>query len=328
MTKSVLDTTPFDFDMQADMLSSMLQEIFAGQASLNHDDIIRSRKIDVQQYVHLDKRRNGLSHASIRNCSFTRRRRHLLNGLPDHSLLVVLKGRVFVAHHDTTQIIGAGNMVVLDNHEPRTVRYENSRTTTYTMVSLGEAACGPDLLAQAERQQLNFAPGRFGPLLFQTVAGLTKLNSKQQADCTPFFYQIDNLCRIMMQDGKEVDVASGAEPLFAAIKQLVERGATDSGLTQVKAASLLGMSAKTVHRILQRHDTTFGQLLSQERVRTACDMLGATDLSNEEISHRVGYGSGMRFYRQFREQMHMTPGEYRENLQVGTLNKAPVPSLE
>jgi len=83
-------------------------------------------------------------------------------------------------------------------------------------------------------------------------------------------------------------------------------------------AKSLGVSysyfSRTFHTVLQK---SFSQYVLSRRLETAARMLGSTDLSVEEISYAVGFGSPSYFIARFREAKGMSPSRFRRALSGG-----------
>ena len=79
------------------------------------------------------------------------------------------------------------------------------------------------------------------------------------------------------------------------------------------ARSLTYSPAYLSRKVRQALGITFSQLLTDYRVRRACTLLLDTAMSQEEIARAVGYVDASHFIRKFKENLHVTPGEYRKN---------------
>ncbi len=79
------------------------------------------------------------------------------------------------------------------------------------------------------------------------------------------------------------------------------------------ADSLRYTPAYLSRKIKQTLGITFSQLLTDYRLRKACELLCDTDMLQEEIARAVGYEDSSYFIRKFKENLHLTPGEYRKN---------------
>ena len=56
------------------------------------------------------------------------------------------------------------------------------------------------------------------------------------------------------------------------------------------------------------------EYIKEKRIREAARLLVDSDLSNEEIMHRVGYADKKHFYKSFRDIYQETPAEYRKKI--------------
>ena len=78
-----------------------------------------------------------------------------------------------------------------------------------------------------------------------------------------------------------------------------------------EVASAMRMSPRTLRRKLALHGSSLSTLLGEERRAHAMALLRASDLSIEEMSEKLGYGSVQNFTRAFRHWTGATPAAYR-----------------
>lgn len=76
--------------------------------------------------------------------------------------------------------------------------------------------------------------------------------------------------------------------------------------------------SRAAHLVTQVCGRSFGQLLTDARVRTAAGLLTYTDLSVLEIAMRSGFGDVSNFHRRFRERLGISPLQYRKRGEVFT----------
>ena len=69
--------------------------------------------------------------------------------------------------------------------------------------------------------------------------------------------------------------------------------------------------SRAAHAVKEACGKTFVSLLNEERVRTAADLLRASELPVVEIAYRSGFGDLSHFHRTFKQLMRMTPRRYR-----------------
>jgi AraC-like DNA-binding protein len=108
-------------------------------------------------------------------------------------------------------------------------------------------------------------------------------------------------------------------------------------------ADRVGISTRQLERDFQAHQTSFVQLLREQRLKLACNLIELTKRNGREVSITdIAFASGFRdlsnFNRAFRTRFGMTPREYlrfsrcpvsRNGLPTNTLSSAvlPDPSL-
>lgn len=84
------------------------------------------------------------------------------------------------------------------------------------------------------------------------------------------------------------------------------------GIGQVSA--LFSMHSRTLARRLERHDTSFRELLEDARFECARQMLADTSLDLARISIALGYARPSVFIRSFRRWSGTTPAAWRDTL--------------
>jgi AraC-like DNA-binding protein len=99
------------------------------------------------------------------------------------------------------------------------------------------------------------------------------------------------------------------------IIQKIDNILTTAYMTSITAKSLsndLHVCEKQINRyILSQYSQTFLQRKTMIRINVACEMLTNTDISIAEISAKVGYTSINTFYSAFKNQIGITPNEFR-----------------
>ena len=87
---------------------------------------------------------------------------------------------------------------------------------------------------------------------------------------------------------------------------------TCSSLTGV--AEEIGMSPRSLQRLLMEQGTTFSQLLDSSRRQRAVQLLVKEDLSMSEIALMLGYSDPSNFGRAVRKWTGQSPRRWRESL--------------
>ena len=113
------------------------------------------------------------------------------------------------------------------------------------------------------------------------------------------------------QDGKPVHVGGLAPAQFRRTLDLMNAHA-ERELSLKMLADNVGLS---VYHFARAFKQTSGvspyRYVTQLRLSAACDLIKSTGHSITEIAHMVGYGDAGAFSRTFRNELGMTPREYR-----------------
>jgi AraC-like DNA-binding protein len=102
-----------------------------------------------------------------------------------------------------------------------------------------------------------------------------------------------------------------AEDIIAAVTQEIRTQMRGGPVSVGGVACALGMSVRTLQRMLQREGTDFRGMANLLRCEEAVALLGQTDLSVAAISLRLGYSSPANFARAFRAVTGSSPHERR-----------------
>jgi AraC-like DNA-binding protein len=123
------------------------------------------------------------------------------------------------------------------------------------------------------------------------------------ADPVALELALDRCERILGSLGDTPHVTARVRALF---------GADKGGLPSIEAvAQRLHVSARTLKRQLAAEETSFSQLVDEERRERALFLLGSPTLSLKGIADRLGYANLANFTRAFQRWTGKTPGEHR-----------------
>jgi len=82
----------------------------------------------------------------------------------------------------------------------------------------------------------------------------------------------------------------------------------------VDLAGVLGRSTRALQRALAREGASATRILRGLRVREACRLLSASELSLADIGYGCGFADQAHFQRQFRQATGLTPAVYRSEV--------------
>ena len=122
------------------------------------------------------------------------------------------------------------------------------------------------------------------------------------------------LLRFFQVDGqqKENNLPSPETQLTQTIDTYFEQHLSDSA-GETELAKKLHISRRQLIRVLKKHYAmTFREKLIQARMDRAAFLLRTTSLSVNQIGAEVGYDSESAFFKVFRKNHNLTPGQYRE----------------
>ena len=90
-------------------------------------------------------------------------------------------------------------------------------------------------------------------------------------------------------------------------------------ITEEHMAEKIGLSKRQLSRVLREiYRKSFREILIEERLNRASQLLLTTEQSVEEISSAVGYTSVSGFYSAFKNKFGQTAGKYRKNIKWNT----------
>jgi AraC family transcriptional activator of tynA and feaB len=109
--------------------------------------------------------------------------------------------------------------------------------------------------------------------------------------------------------------AGGGELLPLLRRQLeswIVNHLSDGAIRVQELAAAHNVAPRTVHRAFEATGDTVGSVVRKYRLAAARDDLVNTNLSIAAIAHRWGFCDASHLGREFRRQMSLSPGDYRE----------------
>ncbi len=103
--------------------------------------------------------------------------------------------------------------------------------------------------------------------------------------------------------------------LLQQVMRHVELYAHDPGMGAQRLAREFALSPRTLHQLFEMADTTLHGHVTRVRLARACALLrdpAHSHLSAVDVGLAVGFSDASTFYRRFRQQHGMTPGEWRQ----------------
>ena len=151
--------------------------------------------------------------------------------------------------------------------------------------------------------------------LFDSLEGELKSKREEWSDCARAYVSL-----LLITLGRYVNSAKKNIPIFppaeisavSRVLKTVEERYFDRELTLEAIARSLYTSKPRLSRLFKKlTGRSFSEYLRSYRIEQACRLLTETDLSVSEIVPRCGLSDVPTFYRNFSEQMKLTPSAYR-----------------
>lgn len=150
-----------------------------------------------------------------------------------------------------------------------------------------------------------------------------KINFKSYDD---LFYETLYFCRSCPYTEKAKEIAANIQQLldiceqqagthvtFVQIKQLIEESYCQPDFSIYELADKLKLSFSHTSNLVKKElNQNFSDYLWKLRLEKAKELLEQTDMSVDEISSAVGYISASSFRRKFKQEIGLTPSQFRE----------------
>lgn len=123
--------------------------------------------------------------------------------------------------------------------------------------------------------------------------------------------------RILQRQASDLPQPDLIEKLHRSLRVLLLSGVTSGDAV----AEMLAMHRRTLNRRLLAQGTTFREVLDDVRFEAACQLLGTTRLSLDDVAAALGYAGVSPFTRAFRRHSGATPGQWRDAALAGGANQ-------
>lgn len=128
----------------------------------------------------------------------------------------------------------------------------------------------------------------------------------------PVYSPDEKMQKLMLTKTKKLaDTSTNRNPVTAKVISYINKNMKGNLPTAEFTAKELGMSLSSLKRALKAEETSYQQVIDDERYRHAAQMLGERDHSVCEISFLLGYSNASSFSRAFKIRTGLSPKEYR-----------------
>ncbi|MGM0563477.1 MAG: AraC family transcriptional regulator [Pseudomonadota bacterium] len=107
---------------------------------------------------------------------------------------------------------------------------------------------------------------------------------------------------------------SGQTPVAVQVKSALRALMKDGIPRKDMVAERIGMTSRTMQRRLKEEDVSYQNILNELRHAMAIDLLENTELTLEDIGHRLGFQEPRSFHRSFKTWTGQTPGHFRRHV--------------
>lgn len=235
---------------------------------------------------------------------------------PRYYLCCHLDGHGLYRERGEEQLVGPGQMILLDNCEPYVAEYREPVSTLVLHLP-------QDLLRERLRQ-----PERWVGRRLDGQAGLSRITADflrgclDQADALADAQRpalagvaLDLVTRALAgSQGEDRDHEAPSRALLWRLKQQIDSRLGDPGLDLDRLARACGTSTRQVSRLFQRDGDSFGRYLLRQRLERCRQALADPDRSGQRIGDLAldhGFNNLAHFSRVFREAFGCTPSEWR-----------------
>jgi AraC-like DNA-binding protein len=115
---------------------------------------------------------------------------------------------------------------------------------------------------------------------------------------------------------KEASENLAFDPVMALLNVLADHLRRSEKPTIDKAAVAIGVSKRTLQRVLRSRATTYSELLDQVRFDLAMSLLKDGSTTMTEIAYRLGYSNLAHFSRAFRRIIGISPTGYKKETEA------------
>lgn len=217
-----------------------------------------------------------------------------------------------------SEVARAGDIVIADPNVPFATGTDSRFDIRIWRIE--RARLGPMLaLPSGELPMVKLAGGGDGERALISGWLDTLLRSYRDLPANSLELAVGTLCSLVANaagataEMREQAPIARRRALLQRVMRQVELRAANIELDAGAVAAEFSISLRSLHQLFEMSDTTFHAFLTQARVARASGMLRdpACGLSTTEIGFAAGFGEVSTFYRRFRQQHGVAPGEYR-----------------
>lgn len=108
--------------------------------------------------------------------------------------------------------------------------------------------------------------------------------------------------------------SAGGKVFVESVCAAIQKTLAERELTIDRCAGEIGVSRRTLQRLLADFGLTFQDLVDQVRLETAKELLANKNTSVSDIAAELDYANSTSFARAFQRLCDVTPSQFRRNL--------------
>lgn len=216
-------------------------------------------------------------------------------------------------------LLGPGDMILLDNCEPYSAEYEDSVTSLVLHVPHDVLRDRFRVPERARGRKLGRSSGLSrvaGDFLQSCLAQAASLSPGQRPLLADMALNL--FSSVLAEEmGERPDVGTHQAVLLARIKQYVGAHLREPGLDLEQVAAAAGVSTRQISRLFQLDGLSFGRYLLRRRsehCRLALANPALQGLRISQIALDSGFNNFAHFSRVFRDYAGCSPSEYRARI--------------
>lgn len=250
---------------------------------------------------------------------FVRRREQDIADCPGDTYCVYLQrqGQVWFEQQGQRCVAEPGDIILVDPQMSFSTGTDGA--FDFRLWRIGRARLSPLLAIHSGQVPLRRL-GRQGSS--ELIASWLNSLLNQCASLSPKGLELafDSLCALVAEmagihpDRRECNRVAKRQALLHRIMSHVQRHASDPALTPSTVGGVFGVSVRTLHQLFTLTESSFHQFLIAKRLEHACTMLrdpALRHMDTASIGFAAGFGEVSTFYRRFKSQYGMAPGDWR-----------------
>jgi AraC-like DNA-binding protein len=136
-----------------------------------------------------------------------------------------------------------------------------------------------------------------------------ELDCKIKTTHKPTFDLLEEQCNTLLDNTESVDITER-------VRHLIKKS-DECFPTLTQASNKLAMSTRTLSRHLKQKGKTYQNILDEERIARAKQLLLDTELSITEVAMYLHFTDASHLTKMFRQHVNQTPMKYRKSMKSG-----------